>query len=475
MTNTGATTPNSYTLSNITLATPASETSIAGYSNSATTTVPSNVQLVSGSNTYNITLVAGKNNLVGLRDAINASGAAVTASILTTGTGANPNYLNVTANSNGATTLQLNDVTDPTTPVALLNHAQPIAENSAKTYADPAATPVSSNNSLQLVLGSNTYNVTLANGENNLNGLASEIDNIAGAPVQASVVTTGATSQLVLTANKIGSATMQLNDIDASGISTNLLSTVNNNANQGSNATFQLNGVNVVKTTNSINDVIPGLTFNLLKPAAGNVTLSLNSDRSQLGSALSNLVTNYNAVVNQVDQQVGANAGLLSGDFAVHAVMDDLRQVTSYPDSGANHMSLAAMGITLDNTGQMSFDPTSLNALSDSQLSDAFNYLGSSTTGFGKLASTFTQLSDPISGLILTEENGFDTANQHITNQISTLTDQMTAMQASLNTRLQMADAAVAELQSQQSVLNASVQSVDLALYGKNFGTSSGG
>jgi flagellar capping protein FliD len=120
----------------------------------------------------------------------------------------------------------------------------------------------------------------------------------------------------------------------------------------------------------------------------------------------------------------------------------------------------------------MSFDPSVLNQLSDAQLSDVFKFLGSSTTGFGVIASQFKQLSDPISGLIKTEQNGIDAANQRITDQINRLTDRNTAMQNALTQRLQAADAALAGLQSQQQVLTSSVQSVNLALYGKGWANS---
>ena len=110
--NAGATTPASYTINSITsLAAAASETSTQGYANSSTTAVSTtgSLSLTSGSTSYKITLAAGQNSLVGLRDAINALGAPVTASILTTGTGANPNYLSIAANAPGANTLKLVD------------------------------------------------------------------------------------------------------------------------------------------------------------------------------------------------------------------------------------------------------------------------------------------------------------------------------------------------------------------------------
>jgi flagellar hook-associated protein 2 len=104
---TGASTANTYTINSITtLATTASEDSVHSYADSTSTPVSSTgtLKLTVGSQNYTLTL--SPNSLVGLRDAINSSGAPVTASILTTSNG---NYLSVTANATGATTLQLID------------------------------------------------------------------------------------------------------------------------------------------------------------------------------------------------------------------------------------------------------------------------------------------------------------------------------------------------------------------------------
>jgi flagellar hook-associated protein 2 len=110
-TSTGATSPVSYSITNVSsIATAASETSVSSYANATSTAVSSSgtMQLTLGSNTYNITLASGQNNLDGLRDAINNLGAGVTASVLTTSSG---DYLSVTANSTGATRLKLTDGT----------------------------------------------------------------------------------------------------------------------------------------------------------------------------------------------------------------------------------------------------------------------------------------------------------------------------------------------------------------------------
>jgi flagellar hook-associated protein 2 len=177
---TGATSAASYTISNITsVASAASETSLIGYANGSSTKVSStgSLSLVLGSTSYPITLTSATNNLAGLEAAINNLGVGVTATVLTTGTGATPNYLSVTANATGATTLQLFD--DPT----------------------------------------------------------------------------GANKDLLTRAVK-----------------------------QGSDAIFELNNLNVGRSSNTINDVIPGLTFTIADTTKAGLTvnLTLASDSSQL-------------------------------------------------------------------------------------------------------------------------------------------------------------------------------------------------
>lgn len=110
-----ATTPATYRISEVTsLAAAASETSVAGYATSDATPVSSTgtVRLTIGSEVRTITLTPETNNLNGLRNAINNLGVGVTASIFTTGTGSDPNYLSLTATSPGATTLSLVDDPD---------------------------------------------------------------------------------------------------------------------------------------------------------------------------------------------------------------------------------------------------------------------------------------------------------------------------------------------------------------------------
>jgi flagellar hook-associated protein 2 len=450
--NTGAPAPGTYKVSNITsLAAPASETSLGSYLDSKNTIVSNSghVDLVVGSHTYHLDITAN-NNLVGLQNAINNAGAGVNATILTT---SGANYLSVTANNSGLTTLQLND-----TPLDLITATGTGTETSGKTYADSTTVAVSANNMVDLVAGSTTYHLNLT-GNNNLIGLRDAI-NGAGAPgISASITGSAGSYSLSLTG---APGALQLNDLPSQ---VDLIS----NTNQGSNAVFTLNDtINITRSTNTVNDVISGLSFTLLKQTAGSVTLSLATDRTQLSAALQTLVTGYNAVVDQVNQQVGTSGGPLGGDMLISNISGDLQQLASYWNTSAGSIhSLSDLGVAFDTTGHLSFSQATFDGLSDSQIPDAFKFLGSSKSGLGALANNFTQLSDPLTGLIRVQENGYDATNQELTSQISTLNARTSQLQASMTARLQAADALVAELQSQQNVVNASISSLNFVLYGK--------
>jgi flagellar hook-associated protein 2 len=334
------------------------------------------------------------------------------------------------------------------------------SERTINGYADSNATPVSANGSLELTVGSQDYNFTLTN--NSLVGLRDAINGL-NAGVTASILTTGNGNYLMVSANTPGATTLKLTD-DPGGANTALLTSTN----QGSNAQFQLNGIPVNQNSNLVNSVVPGITFQLLNTTNTPVTLSLTSDRSQLSSALQSFVDSYNKVHVDLQQQTGPAAGLLSGDPVVTGLSQMLRELTSYTPGAGSIKSLADLGITFDTTGKAAFNQTTLNGLSDTQVSDAFSFLGSATTGLAAFSSQLAQYSDPVTGIIQAEQAGLDETDKSLQAQITTLTDRINLMQTTLSRRLAMADSLAAELESQQQALTASLQGLNLVLYGKN-------
>lgn len=320
-----------------------------------------------------------------------------------------------------------------------------------------------------MTVGGTTTAITLASGSNNLAGLRDAINN-QNLGVSAQILTTAGGDYLSISANNPGATTLTLVD-DPSGAATQLLTSQN----QGTNTVFQLNGVNINTPQTTINNIVPGLTFTINGTTAPNqtVNVSLSSDRSQISSALQSLVNDYNTVAQQVNAQSGTG-GALEGDSVIWQLRSSLLQLSGFNSSGGSIRSLADLGVTFDRTGTASFDASQLNGLNNSQVSDAFSFLGSSKTGLGAAAASFSQISDPITGIIATEIKGWDAENLRLTASITDATDRINRNQTLLLRQLEVADANVAQLQSQQNLLTSSIQSLQYSTFGQQILSSQG-
>ena len=385
--------------------------------------------------------------------------------------------LTATSSDTSIVTATVNGNMTPTTYTItnLTSVAAAASETSTASFADGNTTAVSPSGVMRLTLGSQTATFNLTSATNNLVGLAKAINTAKDADgnsigVTATIITSADnTDYLSVTANTPGANALTLMENPGQPGSTNFLTT----ANQGADTVFTLNGnINVDSKSTTINNVIPGLTLNFLKPnSSGTVTVALKSDSSRLSTALTSFVSSYNDLVDQVHAQVGTGGGALVGDTIIGMIQDDMRQLLSYQGSGVIK-SLSDVGIQMGHTGtygvsgKMTFDPTVVSGLSDSQLQGAFTWLGSSTVGFASLARTFTKLADPISGVMQSEIKGYTQTGQNLDTQIALKAVRISQMQVSMQQHLALADSLLASLERQQNMLSSTIQAMNYTMYG---------
>lgn len=374
----------------------------------------------------------------------------------------------ITANSTNTSTVTVASVNTSSPARYVIGNVTSIARAAAETsvsgYANSTSAAASTNGHVKLIVGSQEYNLDISS-SNNLTTLRNTI-NALDAGVTASVLTTGTGATpyyLSITANAPGATTLELRD-DPTGANTNLLTSNN----QGANTEFEINGVSVSKPTTLINDVVSGLTFNVLDTTdpGEQAVITLSSSRSALETAIGSFVSAYNGARDQINSQSGESAGLLSGDFLVRELGSKLTRITSYNEPDGSIHGLADLGVVLSSDGVASFDSTVLQNLTASQLEDAFDFLGSSTTGLAGLSSELSQLSDPFNGLAKIQIDQYDAANRRITDKIAQINARVADMQKSMASRLQIMDTLLASLQSQQNLLTASIESLSFTTYG---------
>ena len=325
--------------------------------------------------------------------------------------------------------------------------ASSLSSNGLTTVTDPTSQNISSSTSFTLTINSTSY--TLNPSGSNLNALAASI-NQSGAPVQATVINIGTPSQpdyrLALQATSVGSNTIQL-----TGGSQSLLTTLA----AGNNASYTVNGQppSGISSNSRTVTIAPGLTANIEK--AGTATISVSGSTSEIGTALTQFASAYNAVVDELNKNRGKSGGALTGDSTVLSAAAALSSIANYSTSGAGFTSLESIGLGFDQNGHLQFDSTQIGSLSQAQIAQLTAFLGSPASGgFLQAASTtLTGLVDPASGLLTQAVNS---TNDEITQQAQLINadqDKVNALQQSLEAQMSAADALITSLEQQNNFI----------------------
>jgi len=210
---------------------------------------------------------------------------------------------------------------------------------------------------------------------------------------------------------------------------------------------------NGISTDSSTVTIAPGLNVTLENTGTSTVTVS--ASLNSVSNALSSFVQAYNQVVSELQQNRGQNGGALTGDPSILSMQEALNQIGNYTGSGGSITSLTQLGVEFTQQGTLTFDPTALSSMSQSQISDALSFLGNSTTGgFLEFATnTLNTITDPTNGIIAMESQALNNENQADQNQINTLQDQVNTLQQNLQEQMAQADALIATLQQQNTFL----------------------
>jgi flagellar hook-associated protein 2 len=319
---------------------------------------------------------------------------------------------------------------------------------STNTWDSSDSTP----NTYTLVVGNKSYQFTPT--DNSAESVAAAINSQFGNLVQATTVNVGSSTspdeRISLQSTTLGPTTV---DIQLNGTS---LQTQQQPP--GSLAQYMVNdsGITVSSDTPSVT-ISDGVTLNLL--STGSTSVTVTQPISSLSDALSSFVTAYNQCATDIAAQRGQSGGALQGQAIVNELSQGLNSIADYinaGNAGGEVNSLASLGVTMDDTGQMSFD--SLGFASTDLISpNAVNAFLGSATGGGFLetaTNSLNNLLDPTSGLLTTQQANDETQYTSLGNQITTDQANVSNLQTQLEEQLSQSDAAISELEQQYSELS---------------------
>jgi flagellar hook-associated protein 2 len=160
--------------------------------------------------------------------------------------------------------------------------------------------------SISIAVGSGTaQTVTLDSTDNTLSGLASAI-NSAGIGVTASVLTDSSGSRLSLVSGTSGAngnltVTSSITDTTNSNAALSYKSSAT-----GADAALTVDGIDLTSSSNTVADLIPGVTFQLLSDAPSTqVQVVIGNDNSDVESVIAIVVNDYNSLISAINTQEG--------------------------------------------------------------------------------------------------------------------------------------------------------------------------
>lgn len=250
--------------------------------------------------------------------------------------------------------------------------AQTHTQISNKTYSSPYDTI--SNGTLSIEVGGQVQNITVDATNNTLDGLQKVI-NSGDYGVTASVINNGGSYQLMFASKEQGAAGEMtisgLTDLDVDGLTTTA---------DAQDAVMVINGLEVSSSTNTFDEVIEGVSFQLNSAAVGQTNnVNVTQDPQNVVDTIKSFVDVYNqlgSILEELgkydtsdltDEQLESEEYQFYGDLAGNSTLREIKSSLKESLSGSiaeisgTYNSLAVAGLTFNLDGELELDESVLN------------------------------------------------------------------------------------------------------------------
>ena len=220
------------------------------------------------------------------------------------------------------------------------------------------------------------------------------------------------------------------------------------------NPTVVVNGISVSRSSNTINDVIPGVTLSLNGVTSGAASVSVTRDTSAVKTNITNLIDQFNSTKEKLDSLTDRELeGALAGDSIFRSNVREMQNYfTAFSSTpGSVLRGLSDMGVSITRQGNLEISDTKLDnslALNFEDIRTVFSAgttdqsdIGTANRGIaGDLAKFVSDLSSS-TGYFTTQTTVLndDSAKQQVRltdleDKIESLTERYTRQFATMNT-----------------------------------------
>ena len=224
--------------------------------------------------------------------------------------------------------------------------------------------------------GQGIKTITIDSSNNTLQGIRDAI-NAAKIGINASIVNDGSDTPytLSLSPENLGVSNSLKISVEGDKALTALLAhdpanTQNLTQNlTAKNAAFTVDGVTVSKASNTVTDVIPGVTLTLKNTTDEPVSLSIAHDTAVVTNSVKEFVKTFNDLNKTLQDLTAYNpttkqGAVLQGDSTVRLLQSQMRSILNTPigNTGGGLTNLTQVGITIQKDGTMALETSKLSA-----------------------------------------------------------------------------------------------------------------
>lgn len=259
---------------------------------------------------------------------------------------------------------------------------------------------------LTIAVGADSFSVAIDAPNNTLAHIRDAINSAVenGGKVSATIVNASDGAHLVLTGSAAGQAnainvTQSGGDGGLARFETGPVLTTNyRQLREARDAEVWIAGYQHFSATNSISNVIDGVTINLLKADPGEVkTLTVANDTAATVGRVKTFVDQFNALAKQIAtlrsyEPATKKAGPLLGDSMLRTIEGELRGKLTNPVAGTTgaYQTLASVGITTDKDGTLKLDSAKLTAAMAADFEGVSKLFGSADGVAARMADALT-------------------------------------------------------------------------------------
>jgi flagellar hook-associated protein 2 len=294
-------------------------------------------------------------------------------------------------------------------------------------------------------------NVAINIGDGSIDAIAAGI-NASKSGVTASVVTDAQGGAFLSVKGATGSANAFTlkgatgNALDIGGgtaTKTSLVSTAQN-------AKLTVDGIDVERPSNTVSDLVSGVTLQLSGVSTVPVSLTSTAPTDALTQAVNDVVTTYNEVLMTITEQTDPITGNLRADPAAKSLLSSLKALTSKPLVGGATAglprTLAELGVATNTDGTLRVDSTLLAkqfAAYPDTIESMFAPSGTNALGLSAtLTALTTSATSTLTGLgastvrYTAAQSDVTKQQDKVTDQSAQLTTRLTQQYASMNSRV---------------------------------------